>query len=352
MIYIPVNHLTPGMRLAQDVYLFHPIRLLLMEKGQECTLQSIHRLKLFDIDGVYISDGRFDDIQTPPPIIDEELKSHAIVTIKDVFNCATFGTLEQQSENLQNLSSTVTQLVDSVMLQNQVMPSIQNLKAHDEYTFHHSLSVSVLTIAAGVQLCLTKKNLFQLGTASLLHDIGKLSMPTQILNKPSRLTDEEFKIIKTHSLRGAEYLQQCGIDDEFIFNGVIYHHEKWDGTGYPNGLSGADIPIIGRIICIADVYDALTSNRPYRSPALPSEAIEYLMGNCGTFFDYDIMTAFLSKVELYPVGSCVQLSNGKTYVVIDNHNNLRPIVRSVNDPAEIIDLQEDKEAHKLTIVQV
>jgi HD-GYP domain-containing protein (c-di-GMP phosphodiesterase class II) len=128
------------------------------------------------------------------------------------------------------------------------------------------------------------------------------------------------------------------------------HHEKVDGSGYPYGLKGDEIMLPGRIIAVADVYDALTSYRPYRTPMQPAEAVEYIMGNIGVQFDYDVVIAFLHKLELYPVGGFILLSNGKSAVVLDNQNSLRPIVRLL-DTGDILDLFTDRKCLSLTITK-
>lgn len=350
MIYIRIKHLKPGMSIAQDVYMYRPVKMILLTKGQRLTEQYIQRLPWFGISGLYISDNRTDHIKADLPAIDDELRSESLENIQNVF-----GSLSASRENvkegaLDSLHNTVNQLLDSLNNKKDTLINVENLKNHDESTFNHCLSVSVLSTAIGMQLGFSRYDLFKLGFSALLHDIGKMIIPLDILNKPAHLTNAEYEVMKTHPMLGYNYVQKCGITDKDICSGIIAHHEKYDGTGYPQKLSKEEIPYFGRIIAVADVYDALTSHRPYRSPSIPAEAIEYLMGNCDIFFDYEIVKVILQKIALYPVGSQIKLSNGKYYIVVENKNNLRPVVSPLTNPKEIIDLSTDKSYRHLVIV--
>lgn len=349
MIYVPIYKLEKDMVLAQDVKLFYPINILLLKKNCVLSMNSIERLRLFDVPGAYILDGTSKDPATAVPLIDEKTKTASLSGLKNVFAIAEQDPHRVSAKDIQQLSDAVSQIVDNIVTQQDVMVNISDLKSYDDYTYHHSLSVALLAVAVAQELRLPRGDLLELGMASMLHDIGKITVPLEILNKPARLTNEEFGIIKTHSTKGAEYLLQNSIGNGALADCVKYHHEKWDGNGYPDRLSAKDIPLFSRIISVADVYDALTSNRPYRKPMLPAEAAEYLMGNCGSDFDFDIVNAFIHKVEFYPVGTCVELSNGRKYVVVDSANALRPVLRSVDSSHETVDLYADRSALSLII---
>jgi HD-GYP domain-containing protein (c-di-GMP phosphodiesterase class II) len=163
-----------------------------------------------------------------------------------------------------------------------------------------------------------------------------------VLNKPSVLTEEEFAHMRQHSILGYNYARDSFLLSSSCHPGIRDHHEKFDGTGYPDGRSGNEISLFGRIISVADVYDALTSERPYRSAMSASEAMEYIMGHSGTDFDPDVVNAFLRCVAPYPVGSTVQLSNGCTAIVVENFANfgLRPRVRVIAQNGEPVEPYE------------
>ena len=203
---------------------------------------------------------------------------------------------------------------------------------------------------------LERGDLFELGLGAILHDIGKIFIPKEILNKDQKLTPEEFEEIKSHSIRGYTFLaDQWNIPAQA--NAVVLsHHEKYDGTGYPHNLRGKTIPPYGRIAAIADVFDALTSNRPYRKALSPSEALEYIMGNGGIHFDPQIIGTFVEGIALYPVGTKVELNNGMHGIVVKNYPNLgtRPVVKILSDAKEQVyyDLSNDFSLLNVTITGV
>ena len=230
------------------------------------------------------------------------------------------------------------------------MLNMIDLRTYDDCTYKHSLRVALISVYMGVVMELNNVDLFQLALSGVLHDIGKMSISKDILNKQGKLTDTEFEEIKKHPSEGvalAESLYHC---QPQVLSGIMCHHEKYDGTGYPNGLKGCAIPLFGRIIALADVYDALTSVRPYRKPCFPNEAIEYIMGSAEQQFDLALIKEFLKVVAAYPDGTIVRLSNGEEAVVIKNHtgNMMRPTVRLLRT-AKTIDLYNDTSAYNITI---
>jgi len=208
-----------------------------------------------------------------------------------------------------------------------------DLKVFDDYTYYHSVNVAVLSIVLGTALGLDKTELCNLGFGALLHDIGKVFIDKNILNKRGPLTDDEFTLMKKHPSLGYDYLIKEFGGSLSSQLGILDHHEKFRGDGYPNNIKGEDISLFGRIISIADVYDALVSDRPYRKALIPSEAIEYIMGATYTFFDPELVKVFITKIAPYPVGTCVKLSNGLIGIVTENFESycLRPNVRVFQD---------------------
>lgn len=352
MIWVSLDQLEPGMVLARDVVVNYPLGLLLLRRGQELTRQYLMRLKLFDVSGVYVRGGlnnsEFPDIA----ILDSEVKEKVLDELQLLTETITAKAEPKKVQAcVETLSETVNGIIDTLVEQKSIMINILDLKSYDACTYHHSVGVSVLAVAMGLELGLSKETLNDLGMAAILHDIGKEKIPLQILRKPAKLTEEEFEMIKKHPANGEALLQQFNIGSEDVRMGVLCHHEKWDGNGYPFGLHGEKIPLFGRIIAVADVYEALTSVRPYRKPAPPIEVAEYLLANGEAFFDIEIVEAFMRKVELYPIGSCVTLSNGRKYVVIENRYNIRPKVQAIQAPYEVVDLLKDRDALHLTILE-
>lgn len=221
----------------------------------------------------------------------------------------------------------VESIIDSVARNADAMVSLSKLRAFDEYTFTHSINVSVLAVAFGKHLGLAKRLLQRLGVAGLFHDAGKALIPNEILNKPGRLTDEEFAIMKAHPVKGREFLKRQ-IKDEAILRGVAEHHEKYNGAGYPDGLAGEDIAPLARILAVVDVYDALTSERVYKKGMLPNKALKIMYGMRSQDFFPDKVEQFVKCLGIYPVGSLVKLSTGE-YGVVSASNPDAPLFPTV-----------------------
>jgi len=252
------------------------------------------------------------------------------------------------------IKSLVHNIVDEVAHNRDIMVNIIDIRAYDDYTYSHSLNVAVLSVVMGTMLGLNRKQLHDLTMGALLHDTGKMFIKKEILNKPARLTPEEFEEIKTHSERGYRYLcDQLEIPENARIV-ALQHHEQFSGKGYPAGLANTDIHLYGRICCVADVYDALTSDRPYRKSMLPSDAIEYIMSGYSTQFDPLVVDALAKKIAPYPVGTYVRLSTGQTAIVVQNYleTGLRPRVKLIvnGEPTEdYIDLAHDMSMLNVTI---
>ncbi|MDR5585888.1 MULTISPECIES: HD-GYP domain-containing protein [Clostridium] len=353
MIFVPYYELKAGMKLASNIHLDNnkKSKAFLLKKGMILTNANIQKLINFNVLGAYIDDGRKN------LILDDNLRKKSVTTIKNIFEMCKSKHKILEENVIKEIESISVKLVNNMCKNKKTSIGITDLQSYDVNTYLHSLSVTVISIAIGSALNLSKKELCDLGVCGLLHDIGKVAIPIEIIGKPSKLTEEEFNIVKTHAELGGNYIVENKYMDNDIYLGVISHHEKFDGTGYPNKLKREDIPLFGRIITVADVYDALTGNRPYRNPIKPLEAIEYIMAGVGSSFDYNVVKAFLKKIEPYPIGSCVKLSDKRRATVIgDNINNpLRPIIKILQkngDEAEIIDLQNDLNARNIIILDI
>lgn len=352
MIFIPIDDIHEGMTLAKDVKIYnHELNDVdLLKEGLKLTKLNINRLKRFGSVGLYINDGN-DDIKKPDQIIDSALRTEAICELEKLFASVDKNPKRVDDTSLLSVNNISTKIVNNILHNKKYMVNIIDLKMYDDYTYNHSLSVAVLATAIGISLDLDDKSLYELSLCALLHDIGKTEIPHHLIDKPSKLSNDEFDIIKSHPKRGGKYVIKNNLVTENIYNGIISHHEKFDGTGYPFGIKGKEIPLYGRIIAVADVYDALTSNRPYRMPATPSEAIEYIMGGNEVMFDPDIVKAFLSKIAPYPVNDCVKLSNGQIGIVtkVYSENPLRPEVKIIGDGNIYYNLFKDQNLYNIVV---
>jgi len=343
MQFIPIDKIRPGMVLGKDIKLYDNSGVHdLLLKGIPLRKANIERLKAIGSPGMYILE-KDDPLIRPESIIDEKLKNETIIGIEKLFSDAETHHNRVNKPLLEVINNLSEKVVNSILYSDQYFTNILDLKMYDEYTYHHSLSVAILSTSIGLSLEFNKQQLKELGLCALLHDIGKTQVPIHLITKPARLSHDEFEIVKEHPRLGAEYLKKSSIITNRIYNGILSHHEKYDGTGYPFRTKGKDIPIFGRIIAIADVYDALTSNRPYRKPTSPSETIEYIMGGNGVMFDPEIVKVFLTKIAPYPINDYVRLSNGKIGLVtkIYSRNPLRPVVKIMGNGNETYDLFKD-----------
>jgi putative nucleotidyltransferase with HDIG domain len=186
-------------------------------------------------------------------------------------------------------------------------------RASDTYTYMHSVAVCALMLALGRQLGLQGDLLKKAGMAGMLHDLGKIAMPLEVLNKPGKLTNAEFDLMKTHPERGHELLVKGNAAAE-VLDVCLHHHEKVDGSGYPHGLVGDDLSLLAKMGAVCDVYDAITSVRPYKNGWDPGEALRSMAQWAG-HFDPRIFQAFVKTVGIYPVGSLVRLQSGRLAVV-------------------------------------
>jgi len=207
--------------------------------------------------------------------------------------------------------------------------SVARLKTADEYTYMHPVAVCALRMALARQLRFDEAETREAGLAGMLHDLGKARIPPQILNKPGRLSDAEFEVIKRHPEAGHKLLQDMGGIGEMALDVCLRHHEKLDGTGYPHGLSSENISKYARMGAVCDIYDAVTSNRPYKKGWDPTESLRKMATWTQDHLDERIFHAFVKSVGIYPIGSFVRLESGLMGVVIEQGESslLRPKVR-------------------------
>lgn len=320
MRYISINHVHEDEIVAVDV--FDLEGRVLVAKGTGLTSIMISRLKSLGYHGVYIGDPISADIEIPQTI-SPQLRNMAKECIKSL--------------NVLGTIPVTNSIIEEIMEKQIVALDMNDIRAFDDYTYAHSVNVAVLCCVIGIAMKLDSEQLFYLVNAAVLHDFGKMKIPDEILNKESRLTGEEYEIMKSHVGHSYEIIKRDDQIADEVKEAVFCHHENEDGSGYPRGYTSQEIPLIAKILHVADVYDALISNRPYKSGYAPWEAAEYLMGGCGICFDRKIVETFLNIVPLYPLGSEVKLSNGDNCIVIANKgaNNLRPVVRRIKDAATI-----------------
>jgi HD-GYP domain-containing protein (c-di-GMP phosphodiesterase class II) len=211
----------------------------------------------------------------------------------------------------------VEEITDSVARNPGALISLARLKTADDYTYMHSVAVCAMMVALSKQLKLDETQTRLAGLAGLMHDLGKAMIPMEILNKPGKLSQAEFEIVKQHPREGHRLLL-TGVDvDPVVLDVCLHHHEKTDGSGYPDKLSDAQISLFAKMGAVCDVYDAITSNRPYKPGWDPAESLRRMAEWAKGHFDIQVFQAFVKSLGIYPIGSLVQLSSGRLGVVVE-----------------------------------
>ncbi len=219
--------------------------------------------------------------------------------------------------------STVTSCVSSILRNPDAMMWMTKIKHQNEYTAEHCLNVCILAIAFGRHLNYSETDLESVGLCGLLHDVGKMRVPLEVLDKPGKLTEEEFRAIQRHTIEGRDLLVASSGVDQKAIDAAFNHHERVDGQGYPRGLPAEDIPEFARVIAIVDAYDAMTSNRCYARARSPMEAIKIIFENRGAQFDDELALQFIKAIGPYPPGTIVELRNGMVGIVISAKQKFR-----------------------------
>ncbi|WP_426208123.1 HD-GYP domain-containing protein [Massilia sp. TWP1-3-3] len=247
-------------------------------------------------------------------------------------------------------SALVDDIVRSVERHPGALISLSRLKYEDDYTYMHSVAVCALMVALAKAMKLSDPDMREAGLSGLLHDIGKARIPLEILNKPSSLSDDEFATVKRHPEHGFEALRHGGVSDS-VREACLHHHERMDGAGYPHRQAGKAISLMARMTAVCDVYDAITSDRPYKRGWDPADALSKMISWKG-HFDPTVLSAFIEVVGIYPTGSLVRLKSEKLAVVVEQNKQsyTRPTVRAFYCiastraiPAELIDLSGTEE---------
>lgn len=390
MLRMSIDSLKSGMTLGKGI--FSEDGRLLLGRGVAVNTYFINRLKDLGINSIFIHDESTEDVIPVENIsemvrgstlrhmkelfgsLDElgrEMKSASISAINDAVSSDQFQNTFRNHPAFMKIQEDASQIVDQ-LLAGEVVLGLNSLKTYDNYTFQHSIDVAIVSIMIGRKVGFPAKRLRELGIGCILHDIGKTFVPKEILDKPGKLTPEEFERMKSHPRIGFELMrgvETIGVLPPHI---AFQHHEKQNGTGYPRGLTGDNrmdiseeprtIHLYGSIAAVADIYDALSSDRPYRKALPPEEVISTLRSLAGEHLNRDILKSFLAITPVFPIGNTVRVIKGKylffTGIVARlNPTKLdRPFVRLVIDktgkrinPIDI-DLVADEETDIISVI--
>nr|MDW8081242.1 HD-GYP domain-containing protein [Candidatus Calescibacterium sp.] len=315
-VRIPVRRLEVGATIPFTL-LDDNDRVLLFQ-GQTVTEQFLKRLQQRSLETVIAEIVEEVREETAKEDVSFETKAKTLSCLENTMEDLVKG----RPVSLEPLEEHLTAMLEEIRAHDELVVPIIQLKRHDDYTFTHSLNVAVIALFIGRFMEFSREELVRLGLGALLHDLGKLMVPQEILKKPTSLSEAERRIVERHPLTAKRLLDgQKGVEDLVKFV-PLEHHERLDGSGYPLHLGSQKIHPFARIVAVADVYEALTSNRPYRK-ALPfAEVIEYLMGNAGYKLDEKVVQIFVARLSPYQVGDVVRLSDGREAVV----SRLNPVL--------------------------
>ncbi len=351
MRLVATEHLNTGDRIGRDIVTSGD-GLLLLRAGMRISDSFQRSLRRAGITAVWIDDELSAGIE-PLEMLREETRHRAVSAIRSAFQDVSQSLVQGgalPADTIRKMTA-VAELIGRDIADNaQSALALNDLANADSYTMKHSLAVTALGLALGIRAMRrygwtdhrgarrfdqVEQRLSQLGVGLLLHDIGKLAVPPEILHKPGPLTDDEWTAMRAHSMLGFEMLKGTGGISALARSVVRSHHERWDGTGYPDRKAGVAIHQFARIATVADVFDALTSERPYSAAEPAHRAFEYVVSRAGRDFDPDIVDVFRSSVAPYPPGTGVVLSDGSRGLVKEVRPAFVecPIVRIVVDPS-------------------
>ena len=372
---IPVSDLRIGMYIDKldGNWLKHPFWKTSFKLE---TKKDLGTIKQSEITHLWIDTSKGDDVKSKPvestqapvektpapettekqlivPIEKEMLNAQQTLTkakeaVTDMFKQVRMG----NTISTEDVSPLVDEISESVNRNPAALICITRIKNKDDYTYLHSVAVCALMIALGKQLDY-QGDMHALGMAGLLHDVGKMSIPENILNKPGKLTDEEFEIVKSHPMKGWEMLKESGEKNEIALDVCLHHHERVDGKGYPDNLSGDGLSLVARMGAVCDVYDAITSDRSYKKGWEPAESLKKMAEWQNGHFDDAVFKAFVKTIGIYPTGTLVKLKSGRLGIVMEQSDKtlLEPRIKtffSVSSnspiPTKIVDLVRSQES--------
>lgn len=339
MRLISINVLRAGMVVGRTIWneAGHP----LLQKGAVVTDGILYRLKQLNIHYIYIEDRISYGIEIEETV-EPALRNKIVNKITDSFRSVrevksgqASYVLDQQSKAIGNI---VEDLLNSILNSEEILMVLTDAYMYDEYLYQHSFQVTLYSLAIAKEMDYSYEDLRLIGIGALLHDVGKLMIPREILLKPSRLTNEEYETMKEHTKHGFELLRNLHSVSLLVAHCAFQHHERLDGSGYPRGLVDVEIHPFAKIIGVADVFDAVTSNRVYREKLLPSQGMAIIEAGSGTIFSPQVVEALRRSVVHYPNGTILLLSNGRRGVVSKQNTGFpeRPKIRIFEEDDEIL----------------
>ncbi|HWK23538.1 MAG TPA: HD-GYP domain-containing protein [Ureibacillus sp.] len=330
MRLISTNVLKTGMVIGRVIY--NEAGLPLIQKDVVVSDTIIQRLKQLGIHYVYIEDKISDGIEIEETI-PLAVRKKAVKQITNSFR--QLNGLDSKSASLvidkqsKEIGKLIDDLLSTILESKEILMVLSDTLLYDEYIYQHSFQVTLYALAIAKEMRYSQSDIKTIGIGALLHDVGKMMTPAEILYKPGRLTDEEFEIMKEHAKLGFDILRNLHTVSLLVAHCAFQHHERLDGSGYPRALVDYEIHPFAKIIAVADVFDAVTSNRVYREKMIPSQGIAIIEAGRGTMFDAKVVDALKKCIVHYPNGTVLVLSDGRRGIVAKQnpHNGALPSIR-------------------------
>lgn len=351
MKLVRTSQLEEGMILAEDIMGKYDI--VFLTSGTVLTDRHIENLTKLDLQYVYVMEKTNEAVsdQILPPsvvIVDRQLTkeySQSMDQFKNVYQTVGLGKKIEREV----VEKSVLPLMKEVVKSNNVLGRLRQIESSDAYTYRHSMNVGILAAMIGKWLNYSEKDLESLTTAAMLHDIGKSKIPEDIINKPGSLTAEEYELVKKHSNFGYEILKNSEGMTFDILCGVLQHHERMDGSGYPLGIKGNRIHEFAKIIAVVDVFDAMTSQKVYRSKVSPFKVAEHIVQNSFDTLDPYIANIFLENISKYYAGNIVKLNTGEVgeIVLVNKQSPTRPLIK-INE--KFVDLLKNHDYEIMDVI--
>lgn len=344
-ITVSIDACLPEMIIAETIY--NEYGAVIVWENTRLDKLTIAKLQNFGIKNIRIYESSLNSrknqkMQEHPGSVEEIPFSQSYERDTDALKSVLHDLSRGQTVSLEKTAEIANSVYARKNDNREIIQCITQFRKVDEYTYYHCVNVSFLAMLTGRWLKLKNEEIHLLVVAGLLHDIGKSRVPAEIINKPGKLTEEEFLQVKKHAEYGYNLLQCMKDIDPRVCEAVLFHHEREDGSGYPHGLHGSQIPKFAKIIAIADTYDAMTANRSYKPKESPFRVFELMQNGCFGYLDPVVLDTFLANISHYYVGYHVKLNDGRTaeVVYINRQQYGRPVLKIGNEYLDLAFLRD------------
>jgi HD-GYP domain-containing protein (c-di-GMP phosphodiesterase class II) len=333
MRLVEFNDLSEEMTLAHNVYGLTGE--VLAKKGNIVSSKLKSRLSSYNIPYLYINDCCSEDISVQCAV-HSSIRNEATQNIKKLYAAILSRNTTSYPQLMQNCLASVDKIVNDIISQKIDLYDVFDIKLVENYSYQHPVNVMIISLIIGKDLNLNALELYKLGIGAFLFDVGKMFIPKDILYKTGKYSDAEYKLMQTHTRKGYDFAKEEFYLPMKSYLAILQHHERYDGAGYPTQKAGKEISEFGRIVAIADVYDALTSKRDYREAMPPAFAFKTVIQEANKAFDPDFIKVFLRRVSPYPVGLTLTLADGRKGVVYKNYlgNPFSPSIKIIQEAGQ------------------